>query len=346
MPFRHSIQKEAAAIKAFVVLPNDAGQRLDRFVKKVAPTLPNALLQRYIRIKRIKCNGKRCENAQPLQAGDCVEMYINDEFFAPQADSPLAFLAAPAALQIVYEDENLLLLDKQPGLVVHEDDEGSRDTLIARVQHYLYDKKEYDPAAEQSFAPALCNRIDRNTGGIVIAAKNAATLRVMNALIRERLLQKQYLCVVHGDMPQAAGTLKSYMQKNKQTKLVQVSTVPRPGAKTALTRYRVLRRREGLSLLEVELLTGRTHQIRAQMAALGRPLLGDTKYGTAKRNRGTGFRYQALYSYRLAFLPTEQAEHLQYLCGRSFTVAQVPFLQLFDIADVASLVPASHPPKK
>ena len=317
-------------MKTFYINQNDAGQRLDRFVKKAAPALPASLMQRYIRIKRIKVNKKRAENAQMLQIGDVVEMYINDEFFPPEEAKELEFLLAGDRLNIVYEDENILLADKEPGLVVHEDDGGERDTLINRIQKYLYNKKEYIPEQENSFAPALCNRIDRNTGGIVIAAKNAASLRVMNHLIKERLIEKYYLCVVHGRVTPPQGTLKSYMLKLEEQNIVKVFDKPYPNAKTAITKYKTLKSNERFSLLEIDLLTGRTHQIRAQMSHIGNPLLGDTKYGTAKQNKGTGYKFQALYSYKLTFSAGDDAEHLSYLNGRSFTVKNVPFLSLFE----------------
>lgn len=316
-------------MRSFIINENDAGQRLDRFVKKVAPPLPSSLLQRYIRIKRIKVNNKRAENATILMRGDTVDLYVNDEFFPPEESSAFSFLAAQQKLSIVYEDENILLVDKEPGLVVHEDDTGERDTLIARIQRYLYEKKEYNPTAENTFAPALCNRIDRNTGGIVIAAKNAATLRVVNALIHDRLIEKYYLCVIHGNISPKNGTIKSYLLKDEAQNRVEVFSVPKPGAKTAVTNYRTIKQNERYSLLEIELLTGRTHQIRAQLSSLGHPLLGDTKYGTAKQNKGTGFKFQALYAYRLKFCADEQAEHLQYLNNRLFEVQNISFLSIF-----------------
>jgi len=221
------------------------------------------------------------------------------------------------------------LADKEPGLVVHEDESGDTDTLIGRIQRYLYEKKEYDPDAENSFAPALCNRIDRNTGGIVIAAKNAASLRVLNELIKERLIDKFYLCVIHGKVTPSSGTYKSFMLKDERQKMVRVFDAPKPGAKTAITKYRTLKTNDRFSLMEIELLTGRFHQIRAQFAYVGHPLLGDTKYGTAKQNKDTGFKFQALYSYKLRFSAGEKAEHLAYLNGKEFVVKDVPFLSLF-----------------
>ncbi len=317
-------------MKAFYINQNDAGQRLDRFVKKAAPALPSSLMQRYIRIKRIKVNKKRAENAQMLAVGDVVEMYINDEFFPPEEAGKPEFLAAKDNISIVYEDENIILVDKEAGLVVHEDDDGERDTLINRIRKYLYNKKEYLPENENSFAPALCNRIDRNTGGIVIAAKNAPSLRVMNLLIKERLIEKNYLCVVHGRITPPQGKLKNYLLKIEEQNIVKVFDNPREGAKTAITKYKTLKTNDRFSLLEIDLLTGRTHQIRAQMSHIGHPLLGDTKYGTAKQNKGTGYKFQALYSYKLTFSAGEKAEHLSYLNGKSFTVKNVPFLSLFE----------------
>lgn len=317
-------------MKTFYINQNDAGQRLDRFVKKAAPSLPSSLMQRYIRIKRIKVNKKRAENAQMLAIGDVVEMYINDEFFPPEEATKLEFLMAGDKLNIVYEDENIILADKEPGLVVHEDESGERDTLINRIRKYLYNKKEYLPETENSFAPALCNRIDRNTGGIVIAAKNAPSLRVMNLLIKERLIEKNYLCVIHGKITPPQGTLKNYLLKIEEQNIVKVFDSPREGARTAVTKYKTLKTNERFSLLEIDLLTGRTHQIRAQMSHAGHPLLGDTKYGTAKQNKGTGYKFQALYSYKLTFSAGEKAEHLSYLNGKSFVVKNVPFLTLFE----------------
>ena len=234
-------------------------------------------------------------------------------------------MLAPSAIDIVYEDENILLVNKPAGLLVHEGNEWCADTLIARIQHYLYKKHEYDPAAENSFVPALCNRIDRNTCGIVIAAKNAATLRVLNDKIKDRELEKKYLCVVKGTPKRKSDILEHFILKNEKTNTVEALSAPAPGAKTAKTKYTVLASRDGMSLVEAELLTGRTHQIRAQFAAIGHPLIGDTKYGKAKD--GHGFTWQALCSYKLTFRFESDAEHLAYLDERSFTVNNAWFLE-------------------
>ena len=315
-------------MKTVTIQPNDAGQRLDKFLTKAYPNLPQSMLYKSIRKKDIKLNGKRCEISTRLQTGDVLTLYLKDEFFQQEAKE-YDFLKAPNKLTIVYEDSNILLLDKKPGLIVHPDETYHFDSLIARVQHYLYDKGEYNPEDEQSFAPALINRIDRNTGGIVMAAKNAETLRIMNEKLKHRELDKRYLCVVCGKMPKSEDTLTAYLEKNESQNRVYISKKPTLSSKSIRTRYRVLEEKRDYSLLEIELLTGRTHQIRAHMASIGHPLAGDGKYGTNVQNKKTGFRYQALYSYRLTFTFTEDAGTLNYLNGKSFQVRNIWFLEPF-----------------
>ena len=310
-------------MKSYLINQNDAGQRVSKFVEKTVPALPPSLLYKYFRLKRIKLNKKRCQPQDRLQEGDLVELYINDEFFG-EGRQDLAFLKVPDKLTIIYEDENILLVDKKPGLVVHEDDDNTPDTLINRIRHYLYNKGEYNPQAEQSFVPALCNRIDRNTGGIVIAAKNAQALRILNQKVKDREMHKFYLCVVCGHLKEREATLSGYLEKNEAQNRVYISQRPKEGAKTIRTRYRVLEERRDFSLVEVELLTGRTHQIRAHFASIGHPLAGDGKYGKNQVNKQTGFPYQALYSYKLRFhFPPDSP--LGYLDGRVFTAKEVWF---------------------
>ena len=311
-------------MKEFSIGPNDAGQRLDRFLAKAVPLLPASLAQKYIRIKRIKLNGGRAERDSRLKAGDVLQLYINDEFFdKPREDNAFLTVATPK-LNIVYEDDHILLVDKRPGLAVHPHDGAEYGrTLIDHIQAYLYQKREWRPREENSFTPALCNRIDRNTGGIVIAAKTAEALRVMNQKIKDRELDKRYLAIVEGTPKPQKGSLKGYLFKDSKKNKVFVTDTPQPGAKTCQTNYITLASRSGLSLVECELITGRTHQIRAQFAHAGHPLLGDGKYG--KLDKRFDRTYQALYSYKLTFAFTTDAGELAYLNGRSFRVEQVDF---------------------
>ncbi len=312
-------------MKEIRIKKNDAGQRLDRFLAKAVPLLPASLAQKYIRIKRIKCNGQRAERDTRLVEGDVLQLYINDEFFdKPREDNAYLTVANPK-LNIVYEDEYILLVDKRPGLAVHSH-EGAEygKTLIDHIQAYLYQKREWNPRGEHSFTPALCNRIDRNTGGIVIAAKTAEALRVMNQKIKDRELDKRYLAVVEGTPKPPVGSLKGYIFKDAKKNRVFVSDTPKAGAKTAQTNYRVLASQGGLCLVECELITGRTHQIRAQFAHSGHPLLGDGKYG--KLDKRFDRTYQALYSYQLTFDFSTEAGALEYLNGKRFQVKSVDFV--------------------
>ena len=312
-------------MRELIIGKNDAGARLDRFVSKALPLLPPALLQKYIRIKRIKVNGGRAQRDQRLTEGDVVQLYINDEFFDKPSEENMFLTLFKPQVDIVYEDENLLLVNKRPGLVVHADETEKVNTLINHIQAYLYQKREWNPRWENAFAPALCNRIDRNTGGMVIAAKNAETLRIINEKIRLREIDKRYLCITVGRPKPPEGRIECFLLKDEQKKQVSVYHKPVPGGKTAVTDYRTLETRGELSLVEVGLETGRTHQIRATMADLGCPLLGDGKYGRGDVNRRYGETRQALYAYELTFdLPTD-AGILNYLRGRTFTVENVPF---------------------
>lgn len=316
-------------MRNFIIGKNDAGQRLDKFITKTLPSLPKALMYKYLRLKRIKLNGKKADIAVRLKEGDSVDMYINDEFFV-EKEEKYSFLGAGKNLDIIYEDENIMLLDKKVGLLSHPDEGEYVDTLIGRVQRYLYEKGEYDPKSEASFTPALANRIDRNTGGIVMAAKNAESLRVLNEKIKYREIKKLYLCLLIGCPPKKSDTLCDYMIKDEKKNKVTVLHAPAPGAREMRTKYTVLETKDGISLAEIDLLTGRTHQIRAHMASVGCPLLGDGKYGTNAQNKKYGgYKKQCLYSYKTVFDFTTDAGILNYLKGKSFEAKNIWFRDAF-----------------
>ena len=314
---------------------NDAGQRLDKFITK-ALDLPTSLLYKSIRLKKIKVNRKRAEISQKLCEGDTVQCFLSEEFFK-KSDTPPTLSNIVPKLSVVYEDENILLASKRPGVSVHEDEDGGINNLITHIQAYLYGKGEYSPEDEQSFAPSLCNRIDRNTAGIVIAAKNAEALRVMNEKIKLREIDKFYLAAVHGTPKPKEALLTGYLLKDSKTNTVKVyDKNPPREAKDIKTKYRVIASKGELSLVEVELLTGRTHQIRAHMAHIGHPLLGDGKYGINRDDRAKGYKYQALCSYKLRFSFDigRETTVLDYLNGKEFTVPREEIYFLSEFPDI------------
>lgn len=308
-------------MKTLTVQPADDGKRLDRWMKTNVPGLSLGLTQKYLRLKRVKVDGKPASGEERLRAGACVNLYIEDEFFEPR-EKPDALLSRFRwKLTVVYEDENILLADKQPGLICHPDENEKVNTLLTHVRAYLYQKGF---RGANGFQPVLVNRIDRFTGGLVICAKTEEAMHILNAKIRSHELTKLYLAAVHGAMRPADGTLDSCILKDAARSRVSVLHKEAPGAQRAVTHYRTLARENGLSLVECELVTGRTHQIRAQFADAGHPLLGDRQYGAAQDARVNG---QALYAYGLRFAFETDAGILNDLNGRSFHVKRVPFAE-------------------
>lgn len=305
---------------------NDSGQRLDKFLTKYFKNMHWGEIYKYIRKKRIKVNGKRAEISYKLCEGDKLDMYINDEYF-DNRDTSGSFLDMKYNLNIVYEDKNILLVNKPQGVIVHEDIDEKKDTLINHIKAYLYQKGEYNPKDEHSFSPSLCNRIDRNTEGIVIAAKNAESLKVINEMIKRRDIKKYYLCLVKGFPKKKQAVLEGYLFKDSKKNEVYVYDTYRTGAKKIVTKYTVLEKRKNTSLVEVELITGRTHQIRAHLSHIGHPLLGDGKYGINQFNKMLGMKHQALCSYKLKF-EVKEDNILSYLNNKEFKVDKVSFINM------------------
>lgn len=311
-------------MRTITIKPNDAGQRLDKFMAKTAPTLPKSLLYKYLRKKCFKVNGSHItDGAYILSSGDVLSLYISDEFFDKRQEKQISVCNMP---KIVYEDENIILLNKPAGQSVHPDEKQTNDTLSDRLKYYLYSKGEYDPKSEQSFAPALCNRLDRNTTGIVIAAKNANSLREMNDIIKNREVEKRYKCVVHGILQIKKATLRNFLLKDPENNEVAVFDAPVPGAKTAILDYEVekttkLNDGSDASILNVLLHTGRTHQIRAQLSHIGHSIVGDGKYGnTYASDKKNGYKYQALCAYSITFKFTNEYETLKYLDKKNYKI--------------------------
>ncbi len=315
-------------MKQIVIKKNDAGQRLNKFIEKSFPAIPASLMYKSIRTKNIKVNRKRCTPDQKLCEGDLVDIWLKDEFFV-QPPHKYEFTNASDRINVIYEDNNIIIVNKPQGLIVHPDENYEPDTLIFRIQKYMFQKGEYDPDNENSFTPALVNRIDRNTEGLVIAAKNAVSLRILNAKMKSREIHKKYLCIVSGRPEPKEATLEGFLEKNEKQNRVYIEKKRSENGKTIRTHYKVIDTVNHFSLVEIDLLTGRTHQIRAHMASIGHPLLGDGKYGTNKINRSAGYYKQVLCSYKLTFDFKTDAEDLNYLNGKSFEIENISFVNDF-----------------
>lgn len=307
-------------MRELIVMKNDSDQRLDKFLTKTLKTLPKPLMYKYIRKKKIKVNHKRCEIAQRLTEGDSVQLYINEEFFDNPQD--YSFLKSKGKLNIVYEDEDILIMNKEIGLLTHSDDVSQCDTLVDRMLKYLYEKKEFNPANEQSFKPALCHRIDRNTQGLVIAAKNAKSLRFINQMIKDKKIEKKYLCLVSGKMNKKKDTLIHYHLKEEKENKAILSDAFKEGYKKISCSYKVISDKKDISLLEVDLHSGKSHQIRAQLAKTGHPLLSDVKYGGKK----TVLPYHALCAYKLVFPVCETCG----FSGKTIELKEIELLKYYN----------------
>ena len=302
------------------------GRRLTRFAQKALPAASAGQIAKFLRLGRIKVDGKRGKEDTMLSEGQQVDFYVEDEWFiAPEREDPFYSKIRPK-LTILYEDEHVLLLDKRVGLICHPDEGEKVHTLLTYAQAYLYQKGEWHP--QRDFAPALCNRIDRFTAGVVIIAKTQEALKVMDAKIRTHEVEKYYLCAVHGRMKYPEGTLRHFLLKKPEQKKVTVLNRSEPGAKETITYYRAVDENNGLTLCECLLGTGRTHQIRAQFAHIGHPLLGDNQYGKASLNEKYGrVNGQALCAYRLIFAFETDAGCLDHLNGLCVQVKDVPFVR-------------------
>lgn len=315
-------------MRTITIMKNDGEQRLDKFLLKRFKTMPKSLMHKYIRTKYIKLNGKKTTPEVFIHEGDVLTLYIKDEFFE-ESKKEYEFMKASKKLDLIFEDDNIMLIDKKPGVIVHQDKNYDADCIVNRVQRYLFEKGEYDPEQDKAFSPALVNRIDRNTSGIIIGAKNATALRILNEKVRTREIRKYYLCVVKGCPKKKADTLKDYLTKNESKNTVKVSKNETKNSKEIITKYKVLSydKERDLSLCEVELLTGRTHQIRAHMAYIGHPLLGDEKYGDKTLNRRFHQNHQLLCSYKLMFDFKTDAGELQYLNGKDYSLSEIWFAE-------------------
>ena len=287
-------------MKQFTATANDEGVRLSRFVQSVTRDFPTSLLYKSFRNKRIKVNGKKGVPEDRLKAGDLIELYINDEFFPPEGTKP-----APKApkkqpsqpkVTVIYEDENIAVLYKPTHLLCHSDRTGDANLVDAFTQ-YLAQKGEYDPHGENRFKPGICNRLDRGTEGLVIAAKSYTALRDMNEIIRTDLLKKEYYTITVG-IPQS-GRFTAWWEHDEKNNKVSIHAHQSQDErrKQIITDVDVLRTAGPFALCKIGLVTGRTHQIRVHFASIGHPLAGDDLYGGSRERIGR----QALHCAKQSF---------------------------------------------
>ena len=315
-------------MKSFTAGTNEEGVRLSRFVESVTKDMPRSMMYKAFRNKRIKVNGKRAEPDTRLHQNDLIELYINDEFFPAGAAAPAK---KPPRRQppvtVIYEDGNIAVLYKPAHLLCHSDRTGDAN-LVDAFAAYLQAKGEYDPHAEQRFAPAICNRLDRGTEGLVIAAKSYAALRDMNAIIRDNLMKKEYLTITVGTPP--AGRHIAWLQHSEKNNKVRIHAREAEGYKQIITEVTPIRQNGPFTLCRIGLITGRTHQIRAHLAYLGHPVLGDIKYGNRKMNERTGLKTQVLCAQRLTFDRIPQDNILHELSGRVIKLDDPAIVRQFD----------------
>lgn len=306
-------------MREFTINQNDANQRVDKYLSKSLKKLPQSLMYKYIRNKKIKVNRSRCEISQRLNVGDTLQMYIAEEFFDDEVT--LDFLQSDGQVDILFENEHVLIVNKAVGVLTHSDEKTFQDTLIMKILKYLYLTKVYDPQVEASFTPACANRLDRNTQGIVLAAKTAQGLRSLNELIKLKKIEKHYHCIVEGCLPKTHDHLCHYYLKDEQLNQAKICDTLQEGWSQVVLGYQVLKQQGDYSLVDVHLITGKSHQIRAQFAYIGHPLYGDFKYHAHKSKRNT----QALCAYSLKFHDIENTNVLADLNEKAIYLANPPF---------------------
>ena len=314
-------------MKEVNITGKEENQRLDKFLLKYFNNAPKSFVYKMLRKKRIKFNGKKAEGNEIIKNGDKLQMYIAPETM-DSLMSEKEIVKAERHFGIVYEDDNILVVSKPAGLLSHPESSADKNTLIDQILYYLYEKGEYDMSKESSFTPAICNRLDRNTGGIVIAGKNLAAVQAVNKAIAQRKIKKYYITMVRGEFTQEK-ELFGYHVKDELTNTVKVLKKEAPGAKKIFTKVKPIAVKDNFSLLEIDLITGKSHQIRAHLKSMGYPVIGDRNYGEMRVNTRFKDKYglnnQFLFAYKIAWHENEGV--MAYLNGKEFTAVLPDYIE-------------------
>ena len=305
-----------------IIFNENKSKRLDIYINEKFPLIRLNHLNKFVRQNKVKVNGAKAASGQKLEKGDIINLYLNDDMFI-QPDKDNAFLFASSQVEILYEDDNLFVVNKPSGISVISDDWQEFDTLTNRIKHY-YHKNNLG-----GNYPQLCHRIDTGTSGIVVLAKNEKALSFMFDMFRDKQLKKKYICAVKNNPKIKDGIYKAYLTKNSQRGFVTVSDKPLNKASQDIeTGIKTLDSFDGYKLLDINLFTGRTHQIRAHMAYMSMNVLGDSKYGDNNLNRKLKLKYQLLCSYHLKFGRIEDAD-FEYLSYKEITCPMPWFVESF-----------------
>lgn len=307
-------------MKEITIDKNESNQRIDRFLKKYFSNANMSFIYKMLRKKRIKLNNKKANPEEIINDGDKIQLYISDETMEKFIKDKKE-ITGDGDLNIVYEDENIVIINKPKGVLSHATDGNYKEkNVVDQLVAYLYNKGEYVPRLEKTFTPSICNRLDRNTSGIIIGAKNYNALQSINKAIKDGNIKKYYKCIVSGKV-EGSKSLRGYLVKDENNNKVSIDKSNKTNnSKEISTDIKVLKNSIDYSLLEIDLITGRTHQIRAHLSSINHPIIGDLKYGNFKVNKLFKDMYkldnQYLHAYRVIFDGFK--DELKYLNNKEF----------------------------